>query len=191
MPTKTSIDDEAAEQQVPEDERPEVDEDDLDVERDEQQRVDVEREAEAAPGVAERVDARLVGQALVAVAAVAVAEQPRGADREEHERDAGEGEPEHVPDPGQATFSPSSRGNSEGVRSAPSRALPQGRNACGHAGRHARIILAGEGGRAAAGAAREAPPTPAGRVPIDGTAGVGGGRIAPSARASSRSAPRR
>ena len=46
---------------------------DLDVERDEQQRVDVEREAEAAPGVAEGVDARLVRQALVAIALVPMA----------------------------------------------------------------------------------------------------------------------
>ena len=56
----------------PEDDRPEVDEDHLDVERDEQQGVDVEREAEAAVGVAVGVDPRLVGQALVLVAAVAV-----------------------------------------------------------------------------------------------------------------------
>ena len=76
MATKSEHADEAAQQQVAEDQRPEVDEDDLDVEGHEQQRVDVEREPEAAPGVAEGVDARLVGQALVAVALVPMAEQP-------------------------------------------------------------------------------------------------------------------
>ena len=73
---------ETADEQVAEDDRPEVDEDDLDVEGDEQQGVDVERQAEPAVGVAVRVDARLVGQALVDVAAVPVRDQPRGADRQ-------------------------------------------------------------------------------------------------------------
>ena len=90
--------DEAAQQQVAEDERPERDEDDLDVEGHEQQRVDVEGEPEAAPGVAEGVDARLVGQALVPVALVAVADEPRRADRDEHEGEPREGEAEHVPE---------------------------------------------------------------------------------------------
>src|SRR5690349_20898626 len=73
--------DETAKEQVLEDHRPEEDEDDLDVEGDEQQRIDVEREAEAAPRVAERVDARLVRQPLVAVALVAMAQQPGHQDR--------------------------------------------------------------------------------------------------------------
>ena len=58
---------------VLEDQGPQVDEHDLDVERDEQQRVDIEAEAEPPVGVAVRIDARLVRQALVPVALVAVA----------------------------------------------------------------------------------------------------------------------
>ena len=87
-------------QHVTEDHRPQVDEHDLDVEGDEQQGVDVEGKADAAPRVAERVDARLVGQALVAIALGAMAEQPGGDDRDQHERRARESEPEHVPQSG-------------------------------------------------------------------------------------------
>ena len=104
MATKRSIDNEAADEDVLEDERPEVDEDDLDVEGDEEQGVDVEAEPEAAPRVAEGVDARLVGQALVAVALGAMAQQPAGPDRDEHEREAGEGEADHVPESSHAVL---------------------------------------------------------------------------------------
>src|SRR6266446_10168469 len=83
-----------------EDDRPEVDEDDLDVEGDEQERVDVERQPEAAVGVAVGVNPRFVGQALVDVAAVSMGDQPRGSDRQEDERDAGDHEPHDVPDVG-------------------------------------------------------------------------------------------
>ena len=110
MPTKTSIVTKPPISEVAEDDRPEVDEDHLDVERDEQQGVDVERQPEPAVGVAVRVDAALVGQALVGVAPVPMGEQPRRAERQEDERHAGDGEPHDVPDPGQPTFTPSSRG---------------------------------------------------------------------------------
>ena len=56
--------------QRPHGDGPQVDEDDLDVEGHEQQGVQVEGQPEAAPRVADRVDARLVRQALLrAVAA--------------------------------------------------------------------------------------------------------------------------
>src|SRR5512134_486298 len=58
---------ESAQQDILEDERPQRDEDDLDVEGHEQERVEVEREAEAPSRVAVGIDARLIGQALVAV----------------------------------------------------------------------------------------------------------------------------
>src|SRR4051812_26403756 len=90
--------DEAANEQVAEDHRPQVDEDDLNIEGDEQQRIDVEREAEAAPRVAEGIDARLVGQTFVAVTLVAMPHQPSHQDRHEDERESGEGEAEDVPE---------------------------------------------------------------------------------------------
>ena len=79
-------------------ERPEGDEHDLDVERDEEQRVEIERQPEASARVAERVDAGLVRQALVAVALGPVREEPGRPDRDEHEREAGEREAEDVPE---------------------------------------------------------------------------------------------
>ncbi len=72
-PTKSEHAQEAAQQDVLEDQRPERDEDDLDVEGHEEQRVEVEGQAEASARITERVDARLVGQALVAVTLVPVA----------------------------------------------------------------------------------------------------------------------
>ena len=57
-------------------------------------------------GVAVGVDARLVRQALVDVAAVAVRDEPCGGDRQEDERDAGEREPDDVQQTGQASLAP-------------------------------------------------------------------------------------
>ena len=66
-----------ARDRVADDERPQEDEDHLDVEGDEEQRVDVVRDAEPPVGVAVRVDAALVGEALERAALRAVADQPR------------------------------------------------------------------------------------------------------------------
>src|ERR1035437_8626627 len=66
----------AADEQVAEDDRPQIEEDDLDVEGDEEQRVDVERDCGSPPRVAERVDATLIRHALLAGAAGAGGDQP-------------------------------------------------------------------------------------------------------------------
>ena len=190
---------EAADADGPEDHRPEVDEHHLDVERDEEQRVDVERQAEPAVGVAVGVDARLVGQALVLVALVAVRDEPRGADRQEHERDAGEGEAHDVPDAGQPDI-PSS--------DVPGEASLAGRKPLGErAGRPARdasapeaILAVGAGPARPVGVPRpgfgdgaRSGEIAGGRGPGAGATGLVGGvgeRRAPSARAGSRAAPR-
>ena len=87
----------SADEHVPEDQRPQVHEHDLDVEGHEQQGVDVEGQPDPAPRVAECVDARFIGQTLVPITLRAMADEPREADRDQHECRARESEPEHVP----------------------------------------------------------------------------------------------
>jgi hypothetical protein len=55
-------------------------------------------QADSGRSFAIRVDSRLVGQALVLITLVPVRDQPRHADGDEHEREAGESEAEHVPE---------------------------------------------------------------------------------------------
>src|SRR5438309_11623717 len=92
---------------VAEDQRPQVDEDDLDVEGHEQQGVDVERQTEPAVRVAIGVDPGFVRQALVDVAARPMRDEPREAEGHEGERPGRDGEPDDVPDPGQAILASS------------------------------------------------------------------------------------
>src|SRR5207247_1754576 len=98
--------DEAAQQELAEGDGPQIDEDDLDVERDEQQGIDVERQAEPGVRVAVGVDAALVRKAFVKVAPVPVRNEPCRTDRQEDERHPREGEPDDVPDGGQALLTP-------------------------------------------------------------------------------------
>src|SRR3954447_10749795 len=102
--------DEAAEEEVPEGQRPQIDEHDFDIESDKQKCIDVERQAEPAVGVTVCVDARFVRKPLVLIATVAVRDKPRHADRDEYERDASESEPDDIPDAGQPNSLRATRG---------------------------------------------------------------------------------
>ena len=171
MPTKISIEHEARDEEVAEDDRPEVDEDHLDVERDEEQGVDVEREPEAPVGVAVRVDAALVGQALVGVALVAVGDQPRRPDRQEDERDARRTRTRRCTRCLRSSHVHSEQVAATTVRSCALRRRGRSPKAqyVRTGGCHARFILAGEVRRARAGAAPEirfgSPPDVAPRAP--------------------------
>jgi len=79
--------------------RPQVDEDDLHVEGHEEQRVEVEGQAESAPRVTDGVDPALVGQALLESPAP-MRDEPREQDRAEDEDRRGDAEADDVHEPG-------------------------------------------------------------------------------------------